>query len=224
MHFFNENIWISIKISLKFVPKGPINNISALVHIMAWRRLGDKPLFEPKVVSLPTHICFTRPQWVKVCIYDWWSQNINCNASRYPTAPTRDHAQIVTHMFPIKHPGVSLNWPLQVCRDKKSRHEETLLPKNKHILDNLSLNLNSYIWVSFLIIDNHCHINLLFGFIKNKSHLTYIHRILQVYFFTSRDKQTRYEIMAWMSKLHLQEYIQGVLVLISVNYWKGPKR
>ena len=27
---------ISIKISLKFVPKGPINNITALVQIMAW--------------------------------------------------------------------------------------------------------------------------------------------------------------------------------------------
>ena len=28
--FLNENVWISIKISLKFVPKGPINNIQAL--------------------------------------------------------------------------------------------------------------------------------------------------------------------------------------------------
>ena len=41
--FFNENVWISIKISLRFVPKGPINNIPALVQIMAWRRSGDKP-------------------------------------------------------------------------------------------------------------------------------------------------------------------------------------
>ena len=32
---------VSIKISLKFVPKGPINNIPALVKIMAWRRPGD---------------------------------------------------------------------------------------------------------------------------------------------------------------------------------------
>ena len=62
--FFNENIWISIKISLKFVPKGPINNISALVQIMAWRRSGGKPLSEPMMVSLPTHICVTRLQWV----------------------------------------------------------------------------------------------------------------------------------------------------------------
>ena len=63
--FFNENVWISIKILLKFVPKGPINNIPALVQIMAWRRSGNKPLFEPMMVILPTHICVTRPQWVK---------------------------------------------------------------------------------------------------------------------------------------------------------------
>ena len=39
---WNENIWISIKSSLKFVPKGPINNIQALVQIMAWCRSGDR--------------------------------------------------------------------------------------------------------------------------------------------------------------------------------------
>ena len=33
--FLNENAWISIEISLKFVPRGPINNIPALVQIMA---------------------------------------------------------------------------------------------------------------------------------------------------------------------------------------------
>ena len=63
--FFNKNVWISINISLKFVPRGPINNIPTLVQVMAWRRPGDKPLFEPMMVRLPTHICVTRPQWVK---------------------------------------------------------------------------------------------------------------------------------------------------------------
>ena len=43
--FLNENIRISIKISLKFVPKGLISKIPALVLIMAWRRPGDKPLW-----------------------------------------------------------------------------------------------------------------------------------------------------------------------------------
>ena len=63
--FLNENALMSIKISLTFVPKGPINNIPALVQIMAWRRPGDKPLSEPVMVGLLTHICVTRPQWVK---------------------------------------------------------------------------------------------------------------------------------------------------------------
>ena len=30
--FLNENVWIPIKISLKFVPKGPISNIPAMVQ------------------------------------------------------------------------------------------------------------------------------------------------------------------------------------------------
>ena len=42
--FLNENILISMKTSLKFVPKGLINNIKALAKIMAWRWPGDKPL------------------------------------------------------------------------------------------------------------------------------------------------------------------------------------
>ena len=62
--FLNESVWIPIKISLKLVPRGPINNIPALVQILAWRRPGDKPLSETMMVSLPTHICVTRPQWV----------------------------------------------------------------------------------------------------------------------------------------------------------------
>ena len=62
--FLNENDRISIKISLKFVPKGSINNILALVQKMAWRWPGDKPLSESMMFSLPTHISVTQPQWV----------------------------------------------------------------------------------------------------------------------------------------------------------------
>ena len=45
--FLNENAWISIKISLKFVPKGPIDKKPELVQVMGCRRTGDKPLSEP---------------------------------------------------------------------------------------------------------------------------------------------------------------------------------
>ena len=37
--FFNENVWISIKISLKLVPEDPINNIPALEAII-WTNDG----------------------------------------------------------------------------------------------------------------------------------------------------------------------------------------
>ena len=68
--FFNENCCILIKFSLKYVRKGPIDNNPALVQIMAWRRSGDRPLSEPMMVSLPTHICVTRPQWVNADVSD----------------------------------------------------------------------------------------------------------------------------------------------------------
>ena len=64
--FLNENVIISNKISLKFVPKGSINNIPTLVQIIAWRRPGKKPLSESMTVRLSTHICVTRPQRVKL--------------------------------------------------------------------------------------------------------------------------------------------------------------
>ena len=55
--FLNQNVRIPIKMSLKFVLKGSVNNIPALVQIMAWSRSGDKPSTEPVMVSLPSHIC-----------------------------------------------------------------------------------------------------------------------------------------------------------------------
>ena len=62
--FLNQNVWISIKISLRYVPKGPINDITALVQIMAWCRSGNKPLSEPIIVRLLKHTCATRHQWL----------------------------------------------------------------------------------------------------------------------------------------------------------------
>ena len=42
--FLNENDWIPIQISLKFVPRSSIDNKPVLIQVMAWRRTGDKPL------------------------------------------------------------------------------------------------------------------------------------------------------------------------------------
>ena len=72
--FLNGNVRILIEISLMLVPKGPINNTPALVLIMAWHRTGDKPLSEPMMVRLLTHICITRRLWVKRVLtpMNWW--------------------------------------------------------------------------------------------------------------------------------------------------------
>ena len=47
----NEKFCISIQISIKFVPRGPIDNTPALVQVMNWRRTGDKPFPEPALTQ-----------------------------------------------------------------------------------------------------------------------------------------------------------------------------
>ena len=49
--FLNENYWISIQISLKVLPRNPIDNKPALVPVMVWRQIGDKPLPEPMLIQ-----------------------------------------------------------------------------------------------------------------------------------------------------------------------------
>ena len=47
----NDKFCILIKISLKFVPKGLIDNYAALVQVVAWRWTGDKLLPEPMLAQ-----------------------------------------------------------------------------------------------------------------------------------------------------------------------------
>ena len=49
--FLNENGRIPIQISLKFDPRSPIDNKQVLVQLMAWRRIGDKPLSKPMMAQ-----------------------------------------------------------------------------------------------------------------------------------------------------------------------------
>ena len=117
--FLNKNVWISINISLKFVPMGPIDHIPALVQIMAWRRPGDKPLSEPMMISLLTHICVTRPQWVKhisfarfwVAIIQRWSPLAGNRKFKLPQRFYKfllnmricEHINNIVDMFPDSH-------------------------------------------------------------------------------------------------------------------------
>ena len=84
----NGRFCISIRISLKFIPKGPIDNTSALVQVKAWHRTGDKPLPEPMLPSSLMHICGSRgkcvsktgPSWLRrptgIPISKWILNNI----------------------------------------------------------------------------------------------------------------------------------------------------
>ena len=83
-----KKIWISINISLKFVPRGPIHNIPSLVQIVAWCRPGDKPLSEPMMVSLLTHICVTLPQWVNSRCYSATIRQYSFGSTLFLMAPS----------------------------------------------------------------------------------------------------------------------------------------
>ena len=63
--FLNENDRIPIQLLLKFVARSPIDNESALVQVMAWRRTGDKPLPEPMMTQLTdAYMWHSRGRWV----------------------------------------------------------------------------------------------------------------------------------------------------------------
>ena len=65
IHFLE--LWLK---SHRISPKDPINNMPALVMILAWLRQGDKPLSESMMVSSLTHICAIRSEWVNTnCVF-----------------------------------------------------------------------------------------------------------------------------------------------------------
>ena len=161
--FLNVNIWIPINISLNFVPECRINNIPALVQIMAWRRPGDKPLSESMMFSLLTHICVTRPQWVKslLCAYCMSWKSKRWMALTHPGHNCRCYFQktfYVCHLFCCISFQISLNgvshgsnfqWA-SICLDN------TLPPYKQQtfIWNNDSLNLMTHIkdtteWLQF---------------------------------------------------------------------------
>ena len=109
MHFLEWKCMNLPKISPKFAPKVRIDNIPALVQIMAWRRPANKPSSELMRVNLLSHICVTRPQWVKTT---------NLNASRGPWLNCQYLAYwfrffliITTHDDVIKRKHFPRYWP-----------------------------------------------------------------------------------------------------------------
>ena len=73
--FLNENLRNWNKISLKFVSSVPINNVSALVQIVAWRRTDDKPLSDPLLTQLSgTYVC--HPATTNRDLIQYWPSSV----------------------------------------------------------------------------------------------------------------------------------------------------
>ena len=96
MHFlkwkcmnFDENA------RLKFVPMGPSGNIPALVQILAWRQLGDKPLSEPMMARLSTHIYVSWPQWLKHVDFNIYTYDNIRQSSSILSKSKHQHASII---------------------------------------------------------------------------------------------------------------------------------
>ena len=92
---------------------------------MAWRCLGDKPLYETMMVSLPTHICVTRPQWIKTERHGYspWYVSI-CKLSysafiTYNSRSTVQHASIIFKFVSLSHQIFSMtficSWSQHAC-------------------------------------------------------------------------------------------------------------
>ena len=86
--FFNENIWISINISLTFVLKGQINNILVVNGLVLTR---DKPSSEIMMVSLLMHVCLGINELIYIAAY-------------------YRHASMYTHTKPSLHYNFNSLW------------------------------------------------------------------------------------------------------------------
>ena len=83
--FMNEKFRILIEISLNFVPEGSVDNKWALFQVMAWRRIGDKPLPEPMLTPFTRRIYWAlwgdelKDSWNSVVLYKNW--HLDCTTS-----------------------------------------------------------------------------------------------------------------------------------------------
>ena len=89
--FLNENIWISINISLNLIPKGQINNIPLTVQIMAWRRPGDKPVSEQWWLVYWRIFASLGLNALKIKLKTWTRQPVPMTCKTPAPLPESDH-------------------------------------------------------------------------------------------------------------------------------------
>ena len=96
--FLNENVRISIEISLNLVSKGPINNKPALVQIIAWSQIGEKTLSEPSR-NCGSVICYDIPTLDQyLYIKSWKIQHFIHNYENLQTQGANDILEGNVHM------------------------------------------------------------------------------------------------------------------------------
>ena len=90
--FMNEKFCISFRISLKFVPRGPIDNKSALVKVMAWSLTGDMNQYLPSSLM---HIYGTSESWIECMTGDQpFNQQQPINSPQHAWAHRRYTGQV----------------------------------------------------------------------------------------------------------------------------------
>ena len=108
--------------SEKKTPRSSINNILALVQIMAWRRSGDRPLSESMMVSLLTHICVTRPQRIIVWAHVGDYVRIKLwNSLTYQCPSTQTSKCLLFDEISSIHITVTSQWPQWRLKSPASR-------------------------------------------------------------------------------------------------------
>ena len=98
----NDKKLSSNEIWLKFVLKSPIDNVPAVVQIMAWHRRGDKPLSELMMAQITDAYVFhsASMSWLVQPIY--FSVNTNCIIVVHLRAINR-HTHTHTHLHTHTH-------------------------------------------------------------------------------------------------------------------------
>ena len=142
--FLNANVSIPIKISMNFIPNSLINEIRPLVKMLAWCRQSGKPLSEPMMVTLLTHICLTGPQWVKPLIWKYALMFVTLYAPVKHQVGTQNQVRWVNALtsFVIWLP-LLMSWVLFTNRECGSLENRTLISVYIHIILN---NIIMYAW------------------------------------------------------------------------------
>ena len=102
--FLNENVFISNKLSLMFVPTGPVNDIPTLVQIMAWRRPGDKPLSGSMMLAYWRIYVNTQRPIQNYYQYDFCINNTSiCTQNNFDSTPKNVHCLLYDHAYIGQH-------------------------------------------------------------------------------------------------------------------------